>query len=158
MPKLKLSNDLIKAARCPAGKKKIDPWDELTTGFIAEIRASGKVTFYLRYLEQSGRQRQVKLGCYGDISFEQARKAAQRLRSEVVLGGDPAGKKAETKAIPTYAALAAQHLAHAKAHLRRPEGIERILRCHLVPRWGKLRLNEIKSQDIALWLGGKAED
>jgi integrase len=106
--------------------------------------ASGKV-----------RQRQLKIGGYNDISFDKARKTAKRLRSEVVLGGDPLGAKQEKKAVPTFAVLAAQHLAHAKGYQRSWESTEGLLRCHLVPRWGPLRLDEIKPQDIANWLAEK---
>jgi integrase len=158
MAKVKLSSDIVETTQCPTGKRRIDLWDEITTGFVVEIRASGSKTYVLRFMDQTGRQRQIKIGGVGDISFAKASAAAKRLRSEVVLGGDPAGRKEEKKAVPTYAVLATQHVAHATAHLRRPDGVERIIRCHLLPRWGKLRLNEIRSQDIALWLGEKADE
>jgi integrase len=60
------------------------------------------------------------------------------------------------KAIPTYAALAEQHIAEAKSYQKRPENTEAIIRHHLLPRWGKLRLDEITSQDVSKWLGEKA--
>jgi integrase len=156
MPKAKLDHAFCLTAACESGARKIDFWDTVTTGFVLEVRSSGGKTYCLRYFDEGGRQRQLKIGGFHDISFEQARKAAKRLRSEVVLGGDPAAKKETQKAIPTYASLAAQHLAYAKAQLRRPESVERILRCHVLPRWGRLRLSEIRSQDVAIWLGEKA--
>ena len=155
MPKCKLDSMTVQLASCPAGKKKIDLWDKVTTGFVAEIRSSGGKTYYLRYFDQSGRQRQVKIGCFGDITFDQARKAAKRLRSEVVLGGSPLAAKQEKKAIPTYATLAEQHVAHAKTYQRSWWSVEGIIRKHLVPRWGRMRLDEITSQDIAKWLAEK---
>lgn len=63
--------------------------------------------------------------------------------------------KAKRKAIPLYNELADQHLAHGKTYLRRPEDIDPILRNHLRPRWGKMRVNDIKTQDIAQWLADK---
>lgn len=156
MPKATLSASFCLTAACEPAKRKTDYWCSIVTGLVLEVRSTGGKTYYLRYLTETGRQRQLKIGRYEDITFDQARKKAKQLRSEVVLGGDPAGKKAEKKAIPTYAVLAAQHVAHAKAHLRRPDSIERILRCHILPRWGRLRLDEIRSQDLALWLGEKA--
>jgi integrase len=74
------------------------------------------------------------------------------------LGGNPAAQKAERKAIPTYKEIADQHLTHAKATLRRPENTEINLRVHIVPRWGKTRLTDIKSQDVAKWLAEKAKE
>lgn len=158
MPKVRLDAHFCLTAACEPGKRKTDYWDTQTAGFVLEVRPTGGKTYYLRYLDQSQRQRQLKIGGFADITFDKARKAAKRLRSEVVLGGDPAGAKEERKAIPTYAALAEQHLAYAKAHLRSYGSTELNLRRHIVPRWGKLRLNEIRPPDISKWLAEKPSE
>jgi len=158
MPKIQLSNAVALAASCEPGKRKTDYWDIHTPGFVLEARASGGRTYYLRYFDHSGRQRQHKIGGFNDITFDQARKAARRLRSEVVLGGDPSAAKDEKKAIPTYAALSAQHLAHAVTYMRSYDALETNMRLHIVPRWGKLRLDEITPQAIAKWLADKMAD
>ena len=158
MPKFKLNAGFCSAAECSPGKRKTDYWDTHTSGFVLECRESGGKTYYLRYFDGAGRQRQHKIGGFGDISFDQARKAARRLRSEVVLGGDPAGAKDDKKAIPTYAELSAQHLAHAKTHMKSYDSLETIMRLHLVPRWGRHRLDEITLQDVGKWLAEKTED
>jgi integrase len=77
------------------------------------------------------------------------------LRAEVELGGNPQAEKVEKKSIPTYAELAAHHLEHARAHLRSHQSTEMTLRFHIVPRWGRYRLDEIKTQEIARWLADK---
>ncbi len=123
---------------------------------MLECRSSGGKTYYLRYFDQHGRQRQLKIGGHGEITFDQARKAARRLRSEVVLGGDPAATKEDLKGVPTYAALAAQHVAHAKTYQKSWWSTEGIIRNHILPRWGRLRLDEITSQAVAQWLAEKA--
>ena len=79
----------------------------ISSASAVEVRSSGGKTFYLRYQDQHDRQKAHKIGAVGDISFDKARKEAQRFRSEVMLGGDPPGKKARIKAIPTYADVAA---------------------------------------------------
>lgn len=157
MPKVKLDNLFCLTATCQTGKTRTDYYDTSTIGFVLECRPTGSKTYVLRYFDDGGRQRQLKIGVYGEITFDQARKAAKRLRSEVVLGGDPAVQKAEKKAVPTYAELAAQHLDFARAHQRRPGNTEAILRCHLIPRWGKLRLTDIGQQAVAKWLADKAD-
>ena len=145
------------AAQCPAGKRKIDLWDNSAAGFVLEIRESGGKTYYLRYFDANGRQRQHKIGRHADISFDQARKAARRLRSEVVLGGDPTAAREKKKAIPTYADLSAQHLAHAKTYMRSYDSLETNMRLHIVPKWGRLKLHEITSQAVAQWLVEKSD-
>ena len=155
MPKAKLDSTQCLVATCPGHKNKEVFWDTAITGFTLEVRPNGGKTYYLRYWDEGGRQRQIKIGGYADLTFDQARKKAQRLRSEVTLGGDPAAAKAERKSIPTYAELAKQHLTHAESYQRSHGDIESIMRLHLLPRWGKLKLNEIKQQDVAKWLGEK---
>lgn len=158
MPKHKLDSTFCLLAQCEAGQRKTTWWDTQITGFVLECRASGRKTYALRYIDGNGTQRQHKIGRFEDITCEQAKKAAKILRSEVVLGGSPAAQKELKKAIPTYKELADQHLTHAKATLRRPENTEVSLRLHIIPRWGKLRLTDIKPQDITKWLAEKAGD
>lgn len=153
MPKLQLSAAAAMTAACDHDKRKTDYWDTIIPGFLLEVRITGGKTWALRYVDEAGVQRQQKIGRYGDITFDQARKVAQRLRSEVVLGGNPALRKETKKSIGTYADLAAQHLEHARATLRRPDNTEAVLRLHVVPRWGERRLDEITAQDIGRWFG-----
>src|SRR5688500_1389845 len=124
MPKIKLDAAFCLIAHCPAGQRRETYWDTIISGFVLEVRSTGSKTYYLRYVDENDRQRQHKIASYADVSFDQARKMAKRLRSEVVLGGNPAAKKEEKRAVITYAALAAQHIAHAKTYQKRPENTE----------------------------------
>lgn len=158
MPKLKLDNSNVLLAECEPGRKKTDFWDTHIRGLVLEVRSTGGRTFYLRYQDAHGRQRQHKICAYGDLTVDKVRKEAQRLRSEVVLGGDPAAKKADVKAIPTYAELATRHLAHAKTYQRSYDTTEMYMRRHILPHWGKLRLSEIHQPDVAQWLASKSAE
>lgn len=154
MPKARLDATFVLTARCDEGKKKTDYYDTTITGFVLECRATGGKTYYLRY-DADGRQRQHKIGRCEDISFAQAKKAAQRYRSEAVMGGDPAAKKAEARAVPIYAELAVQHMADAELHQRSYTTTEMYMRRHIVTRWGKARLTDIDPRDVAQWLAAK---
>ena len=158
MPVVKLTTAYSLAATCQYGKKKTDYYDTVTTGFVLECRATGGKTYYLRYQTEHGKQRQLKIGGFDDITFAQAQKAAKRLRSEVVLKGDPAARKEKKKAIPAYAELAQQHIDHAKTYQKRPENTEAVINGHLIPKWGKHRLDEITQQDISKWLAEKRQE
>ncbi|TDW65030.1 site-specific recombinase XerD [Novosphingobium sp. PhB55] len=155
MPRVKLDASFCLTARCEPGKKRTDYYDTSITGFTLECRSGGGKSFTLRYSNEYGKQCQRKIGVYGDITYDQARRVAQRWRSEVVLGGDPAAQKAAKKAIPTFAELARQHISHNETYQKTPHNTERIIRCHLVPKWGTMRLDEIKPQAIATWLAEK---
>lgn len=124
-------------------------------GFVLEVRASGGKTYALRYTDAGGRQRQHKIGTFGMITTDQARKAAAKLRAEVELGGNPQATKQEKRAIPLYSELAKLHLEHAKAYIKSHACTEMTLRKHIGPRWNRVAINEIKTQDISKWLGDK---
>ncbi len=74
----------------PDGKDKLRLFDDKLQGFILEVRKTGKATFYVRYVDARSRQREVKIGRYGDITVDQARKRAQEIKASAALGGDPA--------------------------------------------------------------------
>lgn len=155
MPKATLSAAFAAEARCPPGKSKIDHYDTKVTGFVLECRSSGGKTYYLRYQDQAGRQRQYKIGRVDDVTFAAAQKKAQQLRSEVVMGGDPGAAKAVKRATPLYKDLADQHLEHARLHLKSFLDTESIIRVHLLPKWGRVPVNEIDSRAVAQWLAQK---
>ncbi len=157
MPKAELSHAFCLTAGCAEGKRKTDFYDTTVTGLVLECRSTGGKTFYLRY-DQDGRQRQIKLAAFGDASFAQIKRKAERLRSEVVMGGDPAAAKAERRAVPLYAELAAQHMAEAELHQRSYSTTEAYMRNHIVPRWGKTRLTDIDGRAVAQWLAVKRSE
>ena len=109
----------------------------------------------MRYVSRSGgAQKQYKICLFGEMSVDKVRKEAERLRAEIALGvGDPSAKKAEAKAVPQYSVLAAQHMADAELHTRSWKQMEGLMKKHILPRWGRMYLTDIRSQDIAAWLG-----
>lgn len=61
MAKLHLTPSVVSEAACPTGRKKIDLFDTHTKGLLLEVRGSGGKTFYLRYQDQRGKTRQLRL-------------------------------------------------------------------------------------------------
>jgi integrase len=155
MPKAHFTQALIDAIECPPGKAKLDVYDSTVTGLVFERRSSGGGTYYFRYVDPAGRQRQIKIGRVDEITVSQARKMAQRFRSQLVMGGDPGAEKAAIKAVPVYRELAAQHLADAKLYQRSYATTEACVRNHILPRWGKVRLTDIDTRAVSQWLGEK---
>jgi integrase len=155
MPKARIDNEFVSTAECEPGKKKTDYYDTTITGFVLECRSTGGRTYYLRYEDAAGRQRQHRIAGADDITCSVARRAAQKLRSEVVMGGDPGAKKALAKSIPLYRELSAMHLADAKLHQRSYATTEACVRLHILPRWGKVRLTDIDSRAVSQFLADK---
>ncbi len=160
MPIVSLTPQFALMASCPADRKRIDYFDNggVCNGLLLEVRVSQKRTWYLRFADAHGKQRQHKIGRYEDIGWEDVRKTARRLRSEITLGGNPAEAKAAVKAIPTYGELAQRHLNHAKTYQRSYDTTELYMRLHILPRWGKLRVSEISKPAVAQWLAEKSKE
>jgi integrase len=160
--KVRLTAAFCATAQCAPGKKKIDYWDcgeGSVTGLVLEVRSSGGRTMYLRWVDPiTGRQHMHKIGRLQDIGFAKAKEIAKRLRSEVVLGGNPATQKKDRKAVPTYSWLAQKHLEYAETYQRSYCSTEAIMRCHIRPRWEMFRLDEISDTDIAKWFAEKADE
>lgn len=154
MPKAHLTQAFVANAGCEVGKKKTDWYDDTVTGFVLECRCTGGKTYYLRYQDQAGGQKQHKIGGFNDVTFAAAKKKAQQLRSEVVMGGDPGAKKALAKSIPLYSELAAKHLESFKGR-KSYDDVESCMRVHIIPKWGKMRLTDMNSRSMAQWLSEK---
>jgi len=146
--RIKLTSATCRDITCPPDKRKLVVRCTEQTGFGAEVRPSGQKTYWFYYTLPDGKAAQIKIGRYGDISFEAAKRKAKELRSRVVLGGDPSAEKAERKAIITFKELSRMHIEHAEGTLRSHACVESAHRCYLVPRFGRQRLNEITPQSI----------
>jgi integrase len=134
----------------PPGSRKRRFYDDRITGFCLEQHASGRKTFWLRYTNKRGRSREIKIGRYGDITADQARRRAQELKAQIALGGDPAGELDRLRAVPTFAAFVADRLLpHLRETLRSYEAYEALLRLRLVPALGRLQLDQITPADVA---------
>ena len=145
-----INEEFCRKASCPEGKNKIDYRDKTIKGYIMECRSSGNKTYALRYRDKHNRQCQYKIGNYGDMTFEKARKAAEQARSQVVLGKDPAGDKRVKRRIPTLGYFVEYHyLPHIKQYKRSWKADQSMLRTHILPKFGSQHLDKITSQAIS---------
>jgi integrase len=149
MPSVTLDSNVVKTSVCPSGKNRFDLYDTAISGFILEVRPSGVKTYFLRYRDAYGKQRQHKIGDTKSLTFEQAKNAAQTLRARVVLGENLSAEKASLKNIPTLEQFSQNHyMPFIKGYKRSWDTDETMLRIHLLPRFGRLHLDEITTQDV----------
>ena len=152
MPKAMISIKFLSSALCPAGKARIDYFDEEIPGFLVEVRATGGKTFYLRYRDQRGRQKQFKIGNADVIPVANARKQAQKLLVDIALGEDPLGKRETLRRIPTFGEFVAdRYLPFAKVQKKSWRADDSYLRNHLLPQFGGKPLDLIAKQEIIDW-------
>ena len=158
MPIQKLDAMFVKLAYCPEGRNKIDYYDPTVAGFVLTVRSNGSKSYSLRYRDSHGRQRQYLIGNVADLTFEKAKREAQRVRSRVTVGENPCEERKAKRAVPTVAQLSERYLEHARSRKRSHDIDERYLRNHILPRFGKLRITDVTQADAVAWLDGKVKE
>ena len=149
MPKLQLTPALVSNVHCPADRKRLDMFDIQTKGLVLEVRESGGKTYYLRYQNQRGRTRQLRLADAKDVSLSQARALADKARNKIAIGEDPCDEKALLRKVPTFGQFVAdQYLPYVKTYKRSWDTDISLLKNHLLPRFEHRYLDTIVRQDI----------
>jgi len=149
MPKTELDSRFVSHVTCREGKRKETYFDTATKGLCLEVRVSGGKTYFLRYTDDRGKTRYIKLADARDVSLPQARKLCDRRRNEIAMGVDPLENKAAKRAVPTFASFAnEQYLPFVRINKRSWKTDETLVRTHMVPFFGKKHLDEITTADV----------
>lgn len=150
MPKVAISQKFAAQARCTSGVRKTDYFDTRLTGFLLEVRQTGGKTYYQRYRDDHGRERQYKIGSADILTLAEARKKARSIAAQVLLGEDPQRHRQELRAMPTLSSFVqTSYLPFAKDVKRSWKTDETLLRLHILPALGRSSLDEISQQMIA---------
>ena len=150
MPTVALTASFVRSAQCLPGRKKVDYFDLAQRGFMLEVRCSGGTTYYQRYTDERGRERQYKIGAANLLSLEQARRKARQICAEALLGADPQQKRREMRAVPQLSHFVHErYLPFVQTYKNSWQTDETVLRIHILPRLGALALDEIKTDAIS---------
>ena len=158
MPVLKLDAVTVQGLSCPPGKAKEVYRCNAIVGFCVEVHRSGAATYAMKYRDPNGGQRQYKIGGVSDLSFAEAKKEAIRVRSRVVVGKNPSEERKVDRTVPTLAQLSVRYLEHARSYKRSADIDERYLRLHLLPKFGKRRINQLDRTEVLEWLNAKVRE
>ena len=149
MPKAKLTAKLLGETVCPTDKRTINLIDTETHGLMAEIRANGTGTFYLRYNDPRGKRRHYRIGRTTALSVADARRAAQKLNGKVAMGIDPQEEKAEHRATPRVETFVRQSFLPYLASYQRGQSTDwSLLKNHVLPAIGHLYMDEVRRQHL----------
>jgi integrase len=149
MPIVRLSPAFVRNANCPPTDIKIDYFDTTMRGFMLEVRASGGKTYYQRYTDERGRERQFKIGPADVLTLRQARRKAKQTKAAAILGNDPQMEREERRAVPTLKVFVhEQYLPYVRTYKRSWKTDETVLRVHILPKLGRLHLDEVTTDAI----------
>ncbi len=146
--KLRLTKTAVEAIR--PGSRDAYAWDVTLPGFGVKVTPKGARIYVLKY-RAAGSQRWLTLGRHGEITAEEARTKAVKLRGAIADGKDPSRIRDDAAAAPTVDELADRYLAEHAAPHKKPRSIEedrRNLVLHVRPNLGDLKAGEVTRQDI----------
>jgi integrase len=151
MPKLRLSKTVVDKIASPQAETIF--WDEALSGFGLRVKTNGTKSYVIQYrTRSSGRSRRKTLGQHGPLlSFNEAKKLATGLLSDVLRGGDPVADAVTARTAPSIADLAEQYYEiHALPKKRKKSAAnDRSMLDRLVlPRLGKQKVLEVCHRDI----------
>jgi integrase len=110
--------------------------------------ASGK-TYYQRYTDERGRERQFKVGPADVLTLRQARRKATQIKAQAILGSDPQLDRLRRRTIPTLNSfIEERYLPFIQGYKRSWKTDETVLRVHILPVLGRYFLDEIKPEFI----------
>src|SRR5512144_1652055 len=137
MPVVRFSPAFVRNVQCLPELKKIDYFDTTMRGFMLEVRSSGGKTYYQRYTDERGRERQYKIGPADVLTLQQARRKARQIKAEAILGGDPQQARQARRSIPTLRCFVDdRYLPFVKGYKRSWKTDETVLRIHVLPELG----------------------
>jgi len=131
--------------------RRFDVYCDSLRGFTVRVNADGTKTAGFRYVRDGSRHR-VTVGVLGDgFTLDQARRRAEKLRGQVQDGAHPARDRDERRNAPTFAAVAERYMAELARPYRKAStvrGYEGLLRVHLEPALGSMKIGEITRDDV----------
>jgi integrase len=145
---LKLTDKEVRTLAAPASGNRII-YDTEVKGFGARITSAGARSFVLNYRIE-GRERRFTIGSFPDWTVSAARDQAKQLKRRVDLGEDPMAERASARTAPTVQDLADRYSGE-HAPRKRPRSAEEdaaLLRQHILPRLGRLRVEAVRRADI----------
>jgi integrase len=145
MTQVRITCALVRTASCPPGRAKIDLFDSGQRGFLLEVRRSGGKTYYQRYRDSAGRERQFKIAAASILTLQQARRKARSFLADAILTGDRQAGTAQCRCPPPSFSefVVNQYLPNIKAFKRSWRTDESLLRNHAFPVVASIRLDRI---------------
>lgn len=135
-----------------AEEKDVVVWDDSLPGFGVRVKPSGAKSFILQYRNRHGRSKRLTLGRIGQITLDQAKREAAKLKGSVSLGDDPVDQRQKTRAGDTLRDLSERYMAeHCQGRCKDSTmaAHQWLLDKFILPRFGAHKIGELFPADIA---------
>lgn len=147
--KCKLSKSILEKAL--AKKLPIQIWDTQIQGLYAEIRVTGRGSFFLRYTPTVGSPKKTLLiGPIGIVSLSDAREKARSILVSVYLGEEMLSKRERAiQSVILKTVFETQYLPYVKTYKRSWATDLSLYRNHIAPTFASYPITSIKQQSIS---------
>lgn len=108
--KRKLTKRIVDALRPDPGGRDVIHFDGEIPRFGVRVKPSGVKSYMLQYRNKFGRLRRITLARVGDLTPEQARERAVKLRAAIADGADPSGERKGARNALTVSELCDEYL------------------------------------------------
>jgi len=115
MPVVKLTLSFLKSIKPPVGRQ-VFYFDDSMPRFGVSVFPSGRKTFFIKYQNEYGKPRWLKIGTFPIMTLEKAREAAREELVKVDRHNDPAKEKRRKKNAKTISELCDLYLTDGVAH------------------------------------------
>lgn len=149
MPKLHFNQRRVQSLNCPTDKTRTVYSDIAMKGLTVEVRATGGRTYYVRYIDPYGEQRNYRIGDASSVTLAAARDITVGIMSKVAAGIDPFAEKEERRAVPTVKGFFDEcYLPHAQNDKRSWKSDVCYFKHHIDPYIGSKRVDAVTTADI----------
>ena len=157
---VRLSQSSVKAAQ--PQDRRYELWDSELSGFGVRVEPTGSKTFFVRYRAGGGRRgpkRFVKIGRYGSVTVDEARKEAKRILGAAATGNDPAAERKSARSELTIRELVELYEREGTSHLKPLTAKYTLgrIRNHIVPLLGSLKVSDLRIADIKRFVSQVAQ-
>ena len=151
MPRTNLTTAFIDSSDCvcPPGRKSFEYNDSQIIGLYVSVTPAGCKTYRFAFKDAANKRRHIKIGRTTDVTLKSAREAAQKMRTSVAAGDDPAEERQQVKATPTWTAFFEEdYLPHAKQKKRTWKNDAEMHKRRIKDRFGSLKLDRITRRQV----------
>jgi integrase len=124
-------------------------YDSKLSGLQLERLSKGRGRWRFRYTDERSQRKCITLGDAAVLVLSQARSLANKHRSKIALGEDPAAEKALKKTVPTFEQfISERYMPFVRGYKKAANSDDSYLRNQILPVLGKKYLDEITKKDI----------
>jgi integrase len=124
-------------------------WDTKQKGLAVQVQPTGNKAYKVIYSYRS-RPRWYHLADATAIGLSDARKLAMRIMYQVAEGHDPQAERKAARSVGTFEEIADRYVKEyaMKNNKSWNHTHSKLVRPHLIPRWGKLHISDITRADV----------